>query len=123
MVPALLAQHPPRDCFSPLVLGSAHFGRIKHGLSEVLHAAMTDRDHNDSYGPMVGAIDALLRACETAGDFVRGTDPEDVLLLLGFLWRIAPGAAGEARADRLIDLVMRGLSENQATNDEGAGLK
>jgi hypothetical protein len=32
-----------------------------------------------------------------------------VLLLLGFLWRVAPGSVGERRAERLLDLVIVGL--------------
>jgi hypothetical protein len=35
--------------------------------------------------------------------------PDDVLLLLGFLWRIDPGDDSEARAARMLDLVMDGL--------------
>jgi len=58
---------------------------------------------------MVGAIDRLLRACEASGATRRGIDAEEVLLLLGFLWRIEPGSAGEARAGRLLDLVIAGL--------------
>jgi hypothetical protein len=63
----------------------------------------------ETYGPMVGAIDALLRACEASGATRRGVDAEDFLLLLGFLWRLEPGPAGEARAGRLLDLVIDGL--------------
>jgi hypothetical protein len=47
---------------------------------------------------MVGAIDLLLRACEASGSIRKGIDAEDVLLLMGFLWRIEPGRDGEARA-------------------------
>jgi AcrR family transcriptional regulator len=109
LAPALLAKHPPLAAFRQWCDRLAHYGRMKHGLADVLHAAMTDRDFNESYGPMVGAVDRLLRACEACGDFAPGADAEDVLLLLGFLWRIKPGRAGEARADRLVDLVIRGL--------------
>jgi hypothetical protein len=70
---------------------------------------MTDRDFQETYGPMVSSVDQLLRACEASGDFAPGADAEDILLLLGFLWRIEPGKAGEARADRLLDFVVRGL--------------
>jgi hypothetical protein len=44
-----------------------------------------------------------------AGSIRSGFDADDVLLLLGFLWRIDPGDDSEARADRLLDLVMDGL--------------
>lgn len=109
LAPELVAECPSLIAFRRWCDRLAHYGRIKHGLAGVLHAAMTDRDYQETYGPMVGAIDRLLRACEASGDFAPGADAEDVLLLLGFLWRIEPGAAGEARADRLLDLVVRGL--------------
>lgn len=113
LAPQLLATHLPLQAFRKWCDRLAHYGRIKHGLSDVLHAAMTDRDLHQTYGPMVGAIDRLLKACEASGNFVPGADAEDVLLLLGFLWRIQPGIAGEARAKRLLDLVMRGLSRGK----------
>lgn len=62
-----------------------------------------------SYGPIIGAVTVLLRACEEDGSIRPGVDPDDVLLMLGFLWRIGPGEEGEARAARLLDLVIDGL--------------
>jgi hypothetical protein len=72
----------------------AHYGRIKHGLAHVLHAAMNDGVLRDTYGPMVGAIDLLRRACEASGSIRKGVDAEDVLLLMGFRFRIEPGRDG-----------------------------
>jgi hypothetical protein len=74
------------------------FNLVKHGLAHVLHAATNDGVLRDTYRPMVGAIDLLLRACEASGSIRKGIDAEDVLLLMGFLWRIEPGRDGEARA-------------------------
>lgn len=51
----------------------------------------------------------LLRACEQDGSIRPGVDPDDVLLMLGFLWRTGPGEEGEARVARLLDLVIDGL--------------
>jgi hypothetical protein len=82
---------------------------MKHALSDALHGAMTAGDIQEGYLPMVGAVGQLLNACETSGDFQAGADAEDILLPLGFLWRNPAGPAGEARADRLIELVIRGL--------------
>jgi hypothetical protein len=84
---------------------------MKHALAEMLHAAMTAGDIQEGYLPMVGAIDHLLRACEASGDFQPRADAEDVLLVLGFLWRVPAGPTGEARANRLIELIMRGLGQ------------
>ena len=109
LAPALVASHPPLEAFRLWCDRLAHYGRMKHALADVLHAAMTTGDIQQGYLPMVGAIDHLLRACEASGDFQAGADAEDILLVLGFLWRIPAGAAGEARAKRLIELIIRGL--------------
>ena len=89
----------------------AHYGRIKHGLADVLHAAMRADVEvlRETYGPMVGAIDRMLRACEAADAIRHGIDAEDLLLLLGFLWRVEPGREGNARAERLLQFVISGL--------------
>jgi hypothetical protein len=75
----------------------------------VLHAAITDRDHEETYWPMVRALDQLLKACAAAGAFRSNIDAEDVLLVFGFLWRIKPGLGSKAQARRLIDLLIDGL--------------
>jgi len=107
--PALVAAHPPLTALRLWLDRLAHYGRIKQGLADVLHAAMNEGVLRETYGPMVGAISGLLRACEAAGATRGGVDAEDFLLLLGFLWRIEPGPAGEERARRLLDLVIDGL--------------
>jgi AcrR family transcriptional regulator len=115
LAPALVARHSPLVALRRWFDRLAHYGRIKHGLADVLHAAMNEGVLSETYGPMVGAIDLLLRACEASACVRSGVDAEDVLLLMGFLWRIEPGRDGEARAERLLDLVIDGL---QARNDE-----
>jgi hypothetical protein len=49
------------------------------------------------------------RRGEEAGSVRPGLDPDDVLLVMGFLWRLDPSDDWEARAARLLDLVMDGL--------------
>ena len=109
LAPALIAENPPLVALRRWLDRLAEYGRIKHGLAGVLHAAMNDGVLSETYGPMVGAIDRLLRACEASGEIREGVDAEDVLLLLGFLWRIAPGQVGEARGKRLLGFVIDGL--------------
>ena len=87
----------------------AHYGLIKHGLADALHSATSDGLAGETYGPLVGAITVLLTACEQDGCIRPGIDPDDVLLLLGFLWRIDPGPDAAARAGRLLDLVIAGF--------------
>jgi AcrR family transcriptional regulator len=107
--PELLEEHPPLEALRLWFDRLAYYGRIKHGLSDVLHALTDDGLAGESYGPVIGAITVLLRACEDDGSIRPGIDPDDVLLMLGFLWRVSPGEEGEARAARLIDLVIDGL--------------
>lgn len=107
--PVLLEEHPPLLALRLWFDRLAHYGRIKHGLADVLHAATSDGLAGETYGPVIGAITLLLRACEEAGGIRPGLDPDDVLLVMGFLWRLDPDNEWEARASRLLDLVMDGL--------------
>jgi len=58
---------------------------------------------------MLDAVRQMIEACESSGDIPAGTDPEDVLVFLGLLWRIPPTAVGEERVRRLLALAFRGL--------------
>jgi AcrR family transcriptional regulator len=107
--PVLLEEHPPLDALRLWFDRLAHYGKIKHGLADVLHAATSDGLVGETYGPVIGAITLLLRACEEADSIRPGLDPDDVLLVMGFLWRVDSGDDWEARAGRLLDLVMDGM--------------
>ena len=109
LAPTLVAERPPEAAFRAWCDRLAQYGRVKHGLADTLHAAITGRDREETYGPMVEAVDRLLKAGAAAGVFRAGLDAEDVLLALGFLWRIKPGAGAKAQAERLIDLLIAGL--------------
>lgn len=109
LAPALIAARPPLEAFRSWCDRLAEYGRMKHGLAEVLHTTITDRDYEETYWPMVGAIDQLLKAGAAAGAFRASVDAEDVLLVFGFLWRIKPGPNSKAQARRLIDLLIDGL--------------
>jgi AcrR family transcriptional regulator len=109
LAPELTAAHPPEKAFRLWCARLASYGRVKHGLTDVLHSAAADPVHAEVYGPMVGAVGHLLKACETAGVFRKDIEAEDVLLLLNFLWRMKDPEADAARADRMLDLVIKGL--------------
>ena len=109
LAPSLLAKHPPLSAFRRWCERIAEFGRIKHGVASVLHAVISEQDLQETYGTMLAAVRQLLGACEAASAVRPGTDPEDVLVLLGLLWQIPPDPAGIARAERLLALVFRGL--------------
>jgi AcrR family transcriptional regulator len=107
--PKLLTDHPPIEALRLWFDQLARYGMSKHGLAGVLNAATSDGLVRQSYEPLTGAIRQLLQACTEDGSIRAGHDPDDVLLILGSLWRIDPGPGAEARAGRLLDLVMAGL--------------
>jgi AcrR family transcriptional regulator len=111
LAPALLDKCPPLDALRDWMDRLAHYGMTKAGLAEALNAAGTTHDAlaAESYGPVIGALSMLLEANEDAGTIRRGLDPDDVLLLLGFLWRIDHKTDWASRARRLLDLIMDGL--------------
>ncbi len=109
LAPALIAEHPPLIALRLWFDRMAYYGRIKHSVADALHAVMNESIQGETYGPMVGAIGQLLRAGEQAGVIRQGVDAEDLLLLMGFLWRTPPGHDGEVRTERLLDLVVESL--------------
>jgi AcrR family transcriptional regulator len=105
----LLSEHEPLRALRLWFDRLAYYGQIKRGLADVLHTATSDGLAGETYGPVVGAITLLLTACTGDGSIRPGIEPDDVLLLLGFLWRIDPGGDADARAARLLDLIVAGL--------------
>jgi AcrR family transcriptional regulator len=110
LAPALLAKHPSLQAFRIWCDRLAKFGRMKYGVADIVHAATSAQDIQETtYRPMLGAVRQLINACEGSGDIRRGNNPEDFLVLVGLLWRIPPNSAGEARVKRLLALAFRGL--------------
>ena len=71
--------------------------------------------NDEYYQPFVAAIAQLLEVGAADGVLKAGLDPEDVLLQLSVLWRIDPTAEGEARAARILDLIVDGLRSGAAS--------
>jgi AcrR family transcriptional regulator len=109
LAPTLLALHPPLRAFRLWCDRFAQLGRVKHGFADTLRAAISDRDFQETYWPMVGAVRQLMQACVGSGDIPHGANAEDFLQLLGWLVQIPPTPEGEARARRLLALAFRGL--------------
>jgi AcrR family transcriptional regulator len=114
LAPPLLAKHAPLQAFRIWCDRLAKFGRMKHGIADVIHATASDQEHQGTYLPLLGAVRQLMAACESAGEIRPGTDPEDFLVLVGLLWRIPPNAAGTARVKGLLALAFRGLGAKDA---------
>jgi AcrR family transcriptional regulator len=108
-VPDVLAAHTPLEAFRRWFHTLAEYVRLKHGLGEALHTAAAQNAVNETYAPVTAAVGDLLRACEADGSVRPGLDPADVLLVMGFLWRVGPGARGLDQADRVMELVITGL--------------
>ncbi|BCB76699.1 TetR/AcrR family transcriptional regulator [Phytohabitans flavus] len=87
---------------------AAHI-RLKHGLGEALYSAAVRDAVSASYAPVTAAVSKLLDACVAEGSVRPGTDPADVLLLMGFLWRVPPTDEGVAQGRRLIEMVFDGI--------------
>lgn len=116
--PVLLDELEPLQALRAWFDRLAHYGMTKAGLAEALNAAATSRDAlaAETYGPVIGALTRLLKANEDAGTVRPGLDPDDVLLILGFLWRIDPSSNWRAQADRLLDILMDGLRAGASRN-------
>lgn len=112
--PELLAAHPPFEALRLWFDRLASYGRIKHGLAGALHTATRAELEGEGYGPVVGAIALLVEAGQRAGVVRPDLEAEEVLLLVGFLWRIDPDSDFEARSKHLLDLVMDALRSRPA---------
>jgi AcrR family transcriptional regulator len=109
LAPELLRTHPPLVALRRWCDEVARYGRLKFGVSEVVHAAMGG-GADPMYEPFVRAIAVLLDAGAADGTLKPDVDPEDVLLQLSVLWRIDPARGdAQARAARILDLVVDGL--------------
>ena len=47
--------------------------------------------------------------CRRPAGPCAGLDLADILLLVGFLWRVEPGKLGAHQAERILDVVIQGL--------------
>ncbi len=112
--PALLRAHPPFDALRLWLDRLAAYGRVKHGLVDALHSGTRAELAREHYGSVTGAITLLLDAGKDAGALRLDIDSEEVLLLVGFLWRIDLDVDWDARSRHLLDLVMDGLRRQSA---------
>ncbi|MCW2906966.1 MAG: TetR family transcriptional regulator [Actinomycetia bacterium] len=122
--PALLARLAPLDALREWMERLAHYGMTKVGLADALNSAASHESlAAESYEPIIGALSMLLRANDAAGTIRPGLNPDDVLLMMGFLWRIDPRSDWRTRSGRLLDLLIDGLRAGApaAAGAAGAG--
>lgn len=108
-VPDLLRAHPSLDALRAWFETLADYIRVKHGLGEAMHTAGVQDAINATYAPVIGAIGELLTACEADGAIRPDLDPDDVLILMSFMWRTEQSPAGKRKARRVMDLAIDGL--------------
>lgn len=106
--PALLAEHPPSRALRLWFDRLASYGRIKHGVAAAVEAATRADLSSEYYDQVAAAITLLLDAGKAAGVVRADVDADEVLLLVGFLWRM-DDLDWETRSRHMLDLVMDGL--------------
>jgi AcrR family transcriptional regulator len=107
-VDEVLARLAPLDAFVTWFETLAAYIRVKHGLGEALHNAAVQNAIDETYAPVV-AVTRLLDAWVADGVVRPGLDPGNVLLLMGYLWRVGPDDTGVEQGRRLTDIVLDGL--------------
>ena len=116
-VDEVLATHPPLAAFTAWFEELAAYIRVKHGLGEALHNAAIQDAIDETYAPVVAAVTKLLDACVADNSVRRGLDPADVLLLMGYLWRVAPGEDGINQGRRLTQIVLDGIRTGRPADE------
>jgi AcrR family transcriptional regulator len=109
----VLARYRPLEAFTRWFDQLAAYVRVNHGLGEALHSAAARQVISETYAPVEAAVGRLLDACVADGSVRPGLAPADVLLLMGFLWRVGPGPDGLAQASRLTEIVLDGIKERK----------
>jgi AcrR family transcriptional regulator len=89
----------------------AQYAMAKAGLADAMRKATSapGSPAKPGHGPVAEAVALLLKANEKAGTIRPGVTPDDFLLAIAGLWQLDPHGDWQARAGRLLDLVMDGL--------------
>lgn len=105
----LLGRQPPVEALAAWLSQLAEYGRIKKGLSDAMHAAMRERFAGEGHYLILSSIDLLLDAGKADGSIRGDVSAQDVLLLVGFLWRLDLTGDRDERSARLLRIVLDGL--------------
>lgn len=108
----MLADLPPRQALRGWMSHLARFAITKSGLRAALNWSISSekKTARPGYAQVVEAVEALLAANRAAGSVRRDVTAGDFTTLVAGLWQIRPGDEGEARAERLLDLILIALS-------------
>ncbi|WP_112246490.1 TetR/AcrR family transcriptional regulator [Kribbella monticola] len=103
-VPGLLAGHPPLEALRRWTTGLVEAMRRKHGLGNALSPAAQQAMAEQTYEPVVAAIEELIEAGKKDGSIRADADAGDFLQLTSALWRATP-----ERSPRMLALILDGL--------------
>lgn len=108
----LLAEVPPRRALREWMSHLARFALTKADLGAAMNEPISAeaKAARPGYARVVNTIDELLAANRAAGTIRADVTAQDFTSLIAGLWQIRPGAEGEARAQRLLDLIVIALS-------------
>ncbi|MFJ5036069.1 TetR/AcrR family transcriptional regulator [Streptomyces sp. NPDC088560] len=115
-VPALLDTRGPLPALRAWLDHLLGLGWSTPELADVMRgaaAAMTE-ECREPYKPLAEALSVLIGANQAAGTIVPGTTADDVLLLVAPLWHVGAQEEGCARAQRLLEVLIRGLCPSAA---------
>ncbi|MFJ9407537.1 TetR/AcrR family transcriptional regulator [Streptomyces sp. NPDC101393] len=107
----LLATRPPDQALREWMDRLAQYAMAKAGLADAMRKATSAHGTlaGLGHGQVTSAVALLLKANEEAGTIRPGVTPDDFVLAIAGLWQIDPHGNWQARAGRLLDLVMDGL--------------
>lgn len=105
----LLAEHQPLQALRLWFGRLAAYGLTNRSLAEALRSATSNGLLNGHDGRITAAAAQLVSACQQDGSIGSDIRADDVLLLLGLLWRIEWGPDATAQASRLLHLIMTAL--------------
>lgn len=105
--PALLAEKPPLEALRDWTGELVEAMRRKHGLGDALSPSAHQAINEQTYGPVIAAINAMLEAGRKDGSIREDSDAGDFLQLTGALWRAAPGP--QDRSPHMLALILDGL--------------
>ncbi|MBL0888313.1 TetR/AcrR family transcriptional regulator [Myceligenerans indicum] len=114
--PRLLEEHPPLEALRRWLQQLAEYGRLKRSLSDAMHHLIRDRSAAEGQFPNLGPFDLLIDACKADGSIRQDVTGYDLMLLVGFLWRLDLTDTRDERSSRLLDVVLDGLKAPDESN-------
>lgn len=94
--------------------------RARRPRASGLHTIAPTPSIDESYAPVVAAVARLLDACAADGSVRQDLAPADILLLMGFLWRVSPDDDGREQGRRLMQIVFDGIRRNPTRHTAAA---